>query len=259
MDYSELMDLIISEKISQLKGMSDQPPGFFGYEVISNIPYIQFPGFSKEQSLFALDTLKEVLITSKRSNSYKEVSITYTLDNPDRSNPETYVVVKGNEDSVSFYEDKRTAELINSSAPLMVVSFHNHLNQSSFSLDDLSIFCLSPQIKLMALVNNIGEVSFIEKQSNIDLVPVLASIINQVVPDLSARREVNRKSKTFLDVISGSETDIIVKKLIKETQKLGIVYHEKISNDIVFDKENNKEIKDNDAEETINGKVVYEK
>ena len=227
---NEYIDAMLNDGFEQLRNASDTIPGYFTYGTINNVPYIKYPGFSDEESMFAKSMAQEVLIISKRENNYKEVAIAYNLNNP-----EDYVVVKGSENAVLFYDDPDTAKLLNAAEHLMIVSLHNHADKSDMSLADISIFCLTPQIALMSVVNTEGEISFLKKNEDINLAPIFASAIIQEAPDIVLRKQIGEDiGKGYLDYLTPNESVRVKKRIIDNLEELGITYHSKINQNIDY-------------------------
>ncbi len=91
MSFDEYLSETIMESIKALQEPDkEKPVGFFPLEILQNIPLIEYPGFSKEQNIFAMEMAKQVLLVSRNENNYQEVAITY-----DPNNPKEYITVKG--------------------------------------------------------------------------------------------------------------------------------------------------------------------
>lgn len=253
MSLDEYMNAVLLDGISRLAGEAEDYPGYFGFEVIQNVPYINYPGLTDEQNSFAQAMAKQVLIVSKRENQFKEVAITYNLNNPD-----DYIVTKGSDNMVFYKDDKDVENLLNKSEPMMIVSLHNHPNNSEISFADLSIFCLSDQIKLMSIVNTRGEVSFLERTKNINLMPVMLSSLSKFAPDIRQRTIINPQ-KDVVELISPNECSQIRNNLLESIQKCGIIYHEQVSKGIDLDFKIEKPLEEEYYPESIESEIERHK
>lgn len=232
------------DKDLQKIASEEKPVGWFSVSAVSNIPLISFPGMSQRECEEVLRQSQNVLRISRNENNYKEVAITYSLNNNDINSK--YCVVLGDSSAVYIMHDKDTKDLLereNSYNDLVVVSIHNHPNDGNFSLNDLFIFAKNPCIKLMEIVNRKGEVSFLYSSRYIDLGDIVTKNILDVAPDFAERKKKYEDNNETVLRLSDILTPVERKQIIKETlfdyQRRGVYYSEyiskKLEKDIVFD------------------------
>lgn len=205
-------------------------PNWFGINVISNVPYISFPGFSEKECKEVQEQARNVLKISRNENNYKEVAITYKRDNS--TEKKDYYKILGDYTSVPIMADERTSKLINFSNnnhELVVISIHNHPNNSRFSINDLLVFTENPSIKLMEIVNKNGEVSFLFRPYELNLHNIVTRSITDNVPDFNDRKNLwkeNNPDKYFKlsDLLNFKERTIIVSDVICELLERGVCY-----------------------------------
>lgn len=58
--------------------------------------------------------------------------------------------------------------MVKHSLRCVVVCMHNHPNLSKLSLDDIKFFLRNESVKLLAVVTNLGSISYIVKPDNFD-------------------------------------------------------------------------------------------
>ena len=210
LDQENYLNSVVFDEIDKLNKAGDTTkPGFFTYQAIQNIPLIRYKGLSDKENKNAQQMAEEVLIRSKRDNNYNDVSIVYDYKDPDNC-----AIVYGDEDSVKFMSDEKTRDLIHSTNPLMIMSFHNHPDDTNISFDDLAIFCIMNQIRVMSIINSKGELSYINRHRNIDLTTIFASCVNEVI-----------KEERSLQNLTKEEKKLISNNLLEKLDDVGVVYH----------------------------------
>lgn len=236
----ETLDNSFAELANQKKNES-----WFSLSAISNVPYIEYPGFSKEECKEVQEQTKNVLRISRNENNYQEVAITYKKDSNVKE--KEYFKVLGDYSSVLIMDDEDTRNLLhlsNEKNDLVVISIHNHPNNSRFSINDLLVFTENPSIKLMEIVNGKGEISFLLRPREIDLHNLISSNIIDFVPDFIDRKftwKLQNQNKSFKisDLINLDERKQIVKESLLELQQRGCIYCDYISNEtiskVIFD------------------------
>lgn len=124
---------------------------------------------------------KRVLELSRERNDSNEVAITYSYD-PDMilAGEELVGVHFGNEHSVDPLADPQTFHLIMKSQECAVVSLHNHPSLSLVSLMDIRFFLRYHSIKLLVIVTNLGNVSYLVKSRKYDYVSAI-DFVNEVI------------------------------------------------------------------------------
>lgn len=212
LDWEDYLNSVVFDEIDKLNKAGDTTKtGFFTYQAIQNIPLIKYKGLSDKENKKAKQIAEEVLIRSKRDNNYNEVSIVY-----DYKDPDNYAIVYGDEDSVKFMSDEKTRDLIHSANPLMIMSFRNYPDDTNISFDDLAIFCIMNQIRVMSIINSKGELSYINRHRNIDLTTIFASCVNEVIKE---------KEERILQNLTKEEKKLISNNLLEKLDDVGVVYH----------------------------------
>lgn len=225
-------------------------PGFFTLQAVDAVPFIQFPGFSEKECREVQIQTQNVMRTSLILNKYGEVAITYSRG--DNFKEKKYCTVLGDYSSVPIMEDKATASLINfanKANDVVIISIHNHPNNSLFSLNDLLIFSENSSIKLMEIVNGKGEVSYLFRPHAIDLHNSVAKMIVNTVPDFVERKSNWLKTHTdgvfnFSDLLQYKERQQIVKNTLIYFEKHDVLYSpyiDQIQADLLLESFNNQE------------------
>lgn len=142
-----------------LAGEENHKPGYFPYSVLQNVPYIEYPGLTKNENSAVFSLARECLARSKRLYHYNEVSATYRSD-MSFDDEKAFVFTHGNEVFTSYLNNKEVAEFLGQSSELIFITMHNHPNNSSLSLEDLAIFCSQINIKYLGAVGHDGRLSF---------------------------------------------------------------------------------------------------
>ena len=207
---------------------------YFSVTAISNIPLVHFPGFSEKECKRVQEMSKEVMRLSKNRNNYKEVCISYRKDS---ENDEENIIVFGDYNKVPFMDNEQLRTLIeqmNKENNVVIVSIHNHPNNSNFSINDLLVFSVNPSIKLMVIINKEGNISFLERNSNRDLNNIVSRTITEFVPDYNERvNKLKKESFSIADLIPDVHTrKEIYKESIKGLQQNGVLYSGYIDKDI---------------------------
>lgn len=137
---------------------------------ISKVPFVEYFGFTKEQSKIMQELAKGVLVISKESNDSNEVAITCDLGTPDPLH--NFGVALGTEHDVDVLSDTLSNHMIVSEKSVAVVLLHNHPSTQTFSLQDIQFFVQHPMIEVMTVVSNQGTVHYIKKDKNYDYMKV---------------------------------------------------------------------------------------
>ena len=209
----------------------EPPEGWFSIVSILNIPHIKIPTLTDEQSTELYEQAKNVLKISKNENGFKEVSISYSINDMSENK---YKKVLGNYISVPILNDKETRKLFetaNNNNELIIISIHNHPNNSTFSINDLLIFTQNNGVKLMEIINKKGEISFLIKPKQMDLKNIIFSNILKIIPDFKLRKkdwDENFKQAdevfNFQAILTKEEIIQITKETIKSLQEKGVIY-----------------------------------
>lgn len=251
MNYDWMQD-IIDKQLEELQS-EKKSEYWFSLSSISKVPRIEYPGFTEKECVEVQEQTKNVLRASRNENNYKEVAITYKKDanNDDKE----YIKVLGDYTSVFIMKNEKVCELLNISnknEELVVISIHNHPNDSGFSINDIFIFSENPSIKLMEIVNKNGDVSFLLRPKNIDLSKLVIKNILDIVPDFAIRKKDWVKNNIekpfqFRDLLHSKEIKQIIEETLLDVQEMGCVYskylNEETAKEFVFKDSSQKDIK----------------
>ena len=150
-------------------------------EAIQKVPYIRYRDVPEQEYDIIQSLAKRVLELSRERNDSNEVAITYSYD-PDMilAGEELVGVHFGNEHSVDPLADPQTFHLIMKSQECAVVSLHNHPSLSLVSLMDIRFFLRYHSIKLLVIVTNLGNVSYLVKSKKYDYASAI-DFVNEVI------------------------------------------------------------------------------
>lgn len=150
-------------------------------EAIQKVPYIRYRNVPEQEYDIIQSLAKRVLELSRERNDSNEVAITYSYD-PDMilAGEELVGVHFGNEHSVDPLADPQTFHLIMKSQECAVVSLHNHPSLSLVSLMDIRFFLRYHSIKLLVIVTNLGNVSYLVKSRKYDYASAI-DFVNGVI------------------------------------------------------------------------------
>ena len=136
-------------------------------EAIAKVPYIRYKEIPECEYGVLHQLAQDVLTISIEHNHSNEVAITYSLNSKQlAANDMDYIGVSiGDEHSVDPAESAIAYHLLNSSFDCVVVSLHNHPSLSKISLSDVRFFLQYDSVKMMIVVTNLGNISYIVKTS----------------------------------------------------------------------------------------------
>lgn len=137
---------------------------------IEKVPYIEYREIPMEEYGPLQNIAKDVLRISKEKNDSNEVAIIYSLEHKKliEKGKEYLGVSLGDEVSVNPIESPTAYHLVKSTIECVAICFHNHPNLSKLSLEDVKFFLRNESIKLMAVVTNLGAISYIVKTDRFD-------------------------------------------------------------------------------------------
>lgn len=206
MDFSELTSLEMAKKRDHKIMITE--------EAIKKVPYIQYREIPVEEYEIIYRLIKQVLWLSKEENDSNEVAITYSFDADKAIAQEEVVGVQfGEEHSVNPMADALTYHLIMSSQECMVVSMHNHPSLSLISVTDIRFFLQYGSIRLLVIVTNLGNVSYMVKGKNFDYVKAV-ELLNQTIQKYNESSNL----KGYQDA---------TKYFINNCYKAGIIYEDR--------------------------------
>lgn len=135
-------------------------------EAIEKVPLVKYKEIPESEYLMLQELAKEVLTVSKNYNDSNEVAITYSLDyrNLIAEGKEFMGVALGDEHSVDPCMNTVSYHLITASFACVVIVLHNHPSLSKFSLEDVKFFLKNETVKMMVVVTNLGNISYLVKK-----------------------------------------------------------------------------------------------
>ena len=134
---------------------------------IEKVPLIKYREIPESEYLMLQELAKEVLMVSKNDNDSNE-ALTYSLDyrNLIAEGKEFMGVALGDEHSVDPCMNTVAYHLITTSIQCVVIVLHNHPSLSKFSLEDVKFFLSNGSVKMMVVVTNLGNISYLVKKEN---------------------------------------------------------------------------------------------
>lgn len=127
---------------------------------------IKYREIPESEYLMLQELAKEVLMVSKNENDSNAVALTYSLDyrNLIAEGKEFMGVALGDEHSVDPCMNTVAYHLITTSIQCVVIVLHNHPSLSKFSLEDVKFFLSNETVKMMVVVTNLGNISYLVKK-----------------------------------------------------------------------------------------------
>jgi hypothetical protein len=127
---------------------------------IQNIKKVDIDGFSDAQNKRLQELHKDLLTTAKnRNNSNEVLKVWNTYTNE-------VVEMLGSENNVDPSGNPYVTELMHNSYFKELVFLHNHPSASGFSGEDVKTFLKNPEIGVMTVVTNQGEVYLLRKNDD---------------------------------------------------------------------------------------------
>lgn len=150
-------------------------------EAIKKVPYIRYRDVPEQEYDILQSLAKQVLELAREKNNSNEVAITYSYDSHMVLSGEELIGVHfGNEHSVDPLADPQIYHLIMKSQECAVVTLHNHPSLSLVSLMDIQFFLRYHSIKLLIVVTNLGNISYLVKGSRYDYGAAIR-FVNEVI------------------------------------------------------------------------------
>lgn len=139
-------------------------------EAINKVPCIRYKEIPECEDEIIQELAKEVLAISKNENDSNEVALTYSLDHERliATGREYIGISLGDEHSVDPCMNTVSNHLIKASLGCVVIILHNHPSLSKFSLEDVQFFLRNITVKMMVVITNLGNISYLVKKENID-------------------------------------------------------------------------------------------
>lgn len=135
---------------------------------IEKVPLIRYREIPESEYLMLQELAREVLMISKNDNDSNEVALTYSLDYRTllAEGKEFMGVALGDEHSVDPCMNTVAYHLITTSIQCVVIVLHNHPSLSKFSLEDVKFFLSNGTVKMMVVITNLGNISYLVKKEN---------------------------------------------------------------------------------------------
>lgn len=157
MDRENLKDLEMAKKRDHKIMITD--------EAIRKVPRIKYKNIPENEYDIIQELAKNVLLISKNENNSNEVAITYEMNSMKCiQNGEDYIgVALGSEHEVDPISSTISYHLVVSAKECIIIVLHNHPSLSNFSLSDVQFFLRYESIRMMVLVTNLGNISYLVK------------------------------------------------------------------------------------------------
>lgn len=159
-------------------------------EAIRKVPRIRYKNIPEKEYNILWELSRTVLQISKEENNSNEVAITYSMDSKERiKKGEEYIgVALGGEHEVDPISNTTAYHLVVSAKECIVIVLHNHPSLSKFSLSDVQFLLRYSSIKMMVVVTNLGNISYLVKGKGYDYERAV-SLFNEAVSSNNAARD----------------------------------------------------------------------
>lgn len=139
-------------------------------EAIRKVPRIRYKDISEMEYDTLQELARQVLQIAKNENDSNEVAVTYSLESARLiERGERYIgIALGEEHEVDPLSDATSYHLICASRDCVVLVLHNHPSLSAFSLSDIQFLLKYEAVKMMIVVTNLGNVSYLVKNNKYD-------------------------------------------------------------------------------------------
>lgn len=183
-------------------------------EAIEKVPRICYKEIPEKEYDTIRELIKEVLRISKNRNNSNEVAITYSLDSEFLiSTGAEYVgITLGDEHNVDPLSTTVAYHLVMTSSDCVIISLHNHPSLSKFSLQDVQFLIMYASVKMMCVVTNLGNVSYLVKNKKYDR-SIAMDILREAVKLHNDANELKGYQKA-------------AKYFLKNCHKAGIIYED---------------------------------
>lgn len=181
-------------------------------EAINKVPRVQYKEIPEMEYDNLQELAKQVLQISKDENDSNEVAVTYSLESARLiEKGERYIgVALGAEHDVDPLSDSTSYHLIRATKDCVVIVLHNHPSLSAFSLSDVQFFLRYETVKMMVVVTNLGNVSYMVKNKKYDFEKAVM-LLNEAV-------DLNNKAENIRDLQAAADY------FLKSCYNIGINY-----------------------------------
>ncbi len=163
-------------------------------EAIRKVPRIRYKDISEMEYDTLQELARQVLQIAKNENDSNEVAVTYSLESARLiERGERYIgIALGEEHEVDPLSDATSYHLICASRDCVVLVLHNHPSLSAFSLSDIQFLLKYEAVKMMIVVTNLGNVSYLVKNNKYDFKKSVI-LLNEAI-------DLNNKAKNIKDL-----------------------------------------------------------
>ena len=164
------------------------------HEAINKVSRVQYKEIPETEYDNLRELARQVLQISKDENDSNEVAVTYSLESAQLiETGECYLgIALWVEHDVDPLSDATSYHLIRASRDCVVLVLHNHPSLSAFSLSDIQFLLRYETVKLMVIVTNLGNVSYLVKNSKYDFEKAVV-LLNEAI-------DLNNKEKNIKDL-----------------------------------------------------------
>ena len=138
---------------------------FISPKTIDDLATFNHPGLTKTENELLRNQYKELLQFSMNNNNSNEVAFVLSRDFKNKT------IDVGNGKEVVFSRKSINKMMIEKD----VYVLHNHPYGYSFSLDDLDVFNIYPNVRAVALITNSGRIELLQKTDKYDILKVRKS------------------------------------------------------------------------------------
>jgi hypothetical protein len=181
-------------------------------EAINKVPRIQYKDIPENEYDNIQDLARNVLRISKEENDSNEVAITYALESLSyiQENEEYIGVAIGGEHGVDPLNSTVAYHLIKGRGNCVVIVLHNHPSLSDFSISDVEFLIQHDKIKMMVVVTNLGNITYLVKTDKYDYYKAV-ELINTAI-------SMNNEAKNLKDLQDAADY------FLKNCDTVGITY-----------------------------------
>ncbi len=181
-------------------------------EAITKVPRVQYKEISETEYDNIRELARQVLQISKDENDSNEVALTYSLESKKLiEEGKRYLgIALGAEHDVDPLSDSTSYHLIHATKDCVVLVLHNHPSLSAFSLSDIQFLLRYSTVKLMVVVTNLGNISYLVKNDKYDFEKAVV-LFNEAI-------DLNNKAKNINDLQEAAEY------FLKSCYNVGINY-----------------------------------
>ncbi len=184
-------------------------------EAIEKVPKILYKEIDSKEYDTIWNLAQQVLKIAKQDNQSNEVAITYSMDS-DRyiEQGERYIGVSlGTEHSVDPLADPTSYHLVYSATDCVVIVLHNHPSLSAFSIMDIQFLLKYQAVKMMVVVTNLGNISYLVKNNKYDFAEALELLQESI--------QMNQKARNL------KEAQKAASHFMRYCHKVGIIYEDR--------------------------------